>query len=114
MIESTLVSDLPVDIQLLELFKGSSRKEVKSLVDAVSIHVGLFEPFVEALRDSEQKWPTWKTHIDTLRSAMALSPESAEQVWQALVEQRGGPAAADLYEMLCGYNADKSARRRRK
>lgn len=103
-VESTLVSDRPVDTQLLELFQGSGRKEVKSLVARSSIHVGLFEPFVDALRDSEQK-ANWRTHIEALRSAMALSPVSAESVRQALVEQRGPQAAADLYEMLCGYNA---------
>ena len=31
-IESTLVSNVPAATQLLELFQGSSRKEVKSLV----------------------------------------------------------------------------------
>ncbi len=105
-IESTLVSNAPADTQLLELYQGSSRKEVKSLVARSSIHVGLFQPFIDALRDSEQK-ANWKTHIDTLRVAMALSPESAGKVFQALVDQRGKPAAADLYEMLCGYNAEQ-------
>jgi len=106
-IENTLVSDRPVDIQLLELFKGRDRREVKSLVTRSSIHVGLIAPFVDALRDSEQKWPTWRTHIETLRAAMAHSPESAELVFKALVDQRGRSAAADLYEMLCGYNAEQ-------
>jgi hypothetical protein len=104
-IESTLLSNVPADIQLLELFQGSKQKEVKSLVARSSIYVGQFEPFVKALGDSEQK-ATWKMHIDTLRSAMALSPESANKVWQTLVDQRGRPAAADLFEMLCGYSAD--------
>lgn len=104
-IESTLVSNVPADVQLLELFQGSKQKEVKSLVTSSSIHVGLFEPFVKALGDSEQK-PNWKRHIDALRAAMALSPESANKVWQTLVDQRGRPAATDLFEMLCGYNAD--------
>ncbi len=108
-IESTLVSNVPAETQLLELFQGSSRKEVKSLVARSSIHVGLFQPFIDALRDSEQK-ANWKTHIDTLRTAMAHSPESAGRVWQALVDQRGKPVAADLYEMLCGYNADQIGR----
>jgi len=67
------------------------------------IHVGQFVPFVEALRDSEQK-SNWKTHINILRSAMALSPESANKVFQTLVDQRGRPAANDLFEMLCGYS----------
>jgi hypothetical protein len=106
-IESTLVSDKPVDIQLLELYKGSGRKEVKSLATRSSIHVGLFAPFVEALRDSQQKWPTWRTHVETLRAAMASSPEAAERVERELTEQRGRTASADLYEMLCGYNAEQ-------
>jgi hypothetical protein len=109
-VENTLVSNRPVDIQLLELFQGSSpRREVKSLVTRSSIHVGLFEPFVEALRDSEQR-ANWKSHIQALRAAMAISPDSAEKVWQALVAQRGEQPAADLYEMLCGYNADQIGR----
>ncbi len=105
-IESTLVSNVPADTQLLEIFQSSGRKEVKSLVASSSIHVGLFVPFIDALRDSEQK-ANWKRHIDTLRAAMALSPDSANKVWEALVAQRGRPAAGDLYEMLCGYNADQ-------
>jgi hypothetical protein len=108
-IESTLLSNVPVDVQLLELFQGSKQPEVKSLVARSSIYVGQFEPFVKALGDSEQK-STWKMHIDTLRSAMALSPESANKVWQTLVDQRGRPAATDLFEMLCGYNADAIGR----
>jgi len=105
-IEGTLVSNAPADTQLLELFQGSSRKEVKSLVARSSIHVGLFQPFIAALRDSEQK-ANWKMHIDALRAAMALNPESANKVFQSLVDQRGKPAAADLYEMLCGYNTEQ-------
>jgi hypothetical protein len=109
-VESTLVSNRPVDIQLLELFQASpARREVKSLVTRASIHVGLFEPFVEALRDSEQR-ANWTSHIEALRAAMALSPESAENVQRALVAQRGERAAADLYEMLCGYNAEQIGR----
>jgi hypothetical protein len=109
-VESALVSNRPVDIQLLELFQGSApRREVKSLITRASIHVGLFEPFVEALRDSEQR-ANWTSHIEALRAAMALSPQSAEKVWQALVTQRGERAAADLYEMLCGYNAEQIGR----
>jgi hypothetical protein len=106
-IETTLVSDKPVDFQLLELFKGRDRREVKSLVARASMHVGLFAPFIDALRDPEQRMPTWRSHIETLRSAMAQSPESAELVFQALVDQRGRPAATDLYEMLCGYSAEQ-------
>jgi hypothetical protein len=105
-IESTLVSNVPAETQLLELFQSSKQQEVKSLVTRSCINVGQFVPFIDALRDSEQKW-NWKSHISALRAAMALSPESANKVWQTLVDQRGRPAAADLYEMLCGYTADE-------
>jgi hypothetical protein len=108
-IESTLVSDRPADMQLLELFQTVEQREDKSLVAKCSIHVGVFEPFIEALRDSDQR-PNWQAHIEMLRSAMALSPELAANVKQALVEQRGRPAADDLYEMLCGYTADQIGR----
>jgi hypothetical protein len=105
-VESTLVSNVPVDTQLLEIFQTNGRKEVKSLVARSSIHVGLFVPFIDALRDSEQK-ANWKMQIDALRAAMALSPESAAKVKLALEDQRGKPAAKDLYEMLCGYSVEQ-------
>jgi hypothetical protein len=105
-VEQALDPTRPVEEQLLELYQSSRRREVKSLVARSSMYVGQFVPFVEALRDSDQK-ATWKTHIETLRSAMALGPESAEKIRQTLVEQRGEAAAAELYEMLCGYGPDK-------
>jgi hypothetical protein len=108
-IETTLVSNSPADLQLLEMFQTIEQREVKSLVAKCSIHVGVFEPFIEALRDSEQK-PNWTAHIEALRAAMALSPESAKQVKQALDEQRGRPASDDLYEMLCGYSEQQVGR----
>ncbi|MFV2045482.1 MAG: hypothetical protein ACC700_19900, partial [Anaerolineales bacterium] len=105
-VESSITTNLPVDDQLLELFQTGRRKEVKSLVARCSVYVGLFAPFVESLRDSEQR-AAWKEHIETLRTAMALSPEVAGQVRQTLVIQRGEEAASDLYEMLCGYSKDQ-------
>jgi hypothetical protein len=105
-VESTLVSNVPADTQLLEIFQTNGRKEVKSLVARSSIHVGLFVPFIDALRDSDQK-ANWKMQIDALRAAMAMSPESAAKVKLALEDQRGKPAAKDLYEMLCGYSVEQ-------
>lgn len=102
-IEAELDVAQPVDIQLLELFRSERQREVKSLAAKCCIHIGEFTPFIDALRDSDQK-ANWSSHIDMLRTAMALSIESALGVKQALDEQRGQPAADDLYEMLCGYN----------
>jgi hypothetical protein len=108
-VEQTLDTKRPVEDQLLELFQTSHKREVKSLVARSSIYVGLFVPFVEALRDSDQR-ATWKMHIDTLRSAMALGPDAANKIWETLKEQRGEPTAHDLYEMLCGYNPEQVGR----
>jgi hypothetical protein len=105
-VEQMLNPARPVQEQLLELYQSSRRREVKSLVARSSVYAGLFVPFVEALRDSEQR-ATWKMHIETLRSAMALGPESADKIWQTLVEQRGEAPARDLYEMLCGYSSNE-------
>ncbi len=105
-VEAALDPTRPVEEQLLELYQSSRRREVKSLVARSSVYAGLFVPFVEALRDSDQK-SAWKTHIDTLRSAMSLGPKSAERIYQTLVDQRGQTAAADLYQMLCGYGAEQ-------
>jgi hypothetical protein len=108
-IETELSSDQPAEQQLLVLYERSKRREVKSLAARSSMYVGQYIPFVAALRDSDQK-STWKMHIDTLRTAMSLGPDSAEQLYEALVDQRGEEAAADLYEMLCGYSADEIGR----
>jgi hypothetical protein len=105
-VEAALDPTRPVEDQLLELYTSSRRREVKSLVARSSVYAGLFVPFVEALRDSDQK-SAWKMHIDTLRSAMSLGPASAEKIYQTLVDQRGKAAADDLYQMLCGYNAQQ-------
>jgi hypothetical protein len=103
-VEAALDPTRPVETQLLELYQSSRRREVKSLVARSAVYAGLFVPFVEALRDSDQK-SAWKMHIDTLRLAMSLGPDSAEKIYETLEDQRGRVAAGDLYQMLCGYDA---------
>jgi hypothetical protein len=105
-VEAALDPTRPVEDQLLELYQSSHRREVKSLVARSSVYAGLFVPFVEALRDSDQK-SAWKMHIDTLRAAMALGPDSAKKIYQTLVDQRGKEAADDLFQMLCGYGPEQ-------
>ena len=108
-VEQTLDAKRPVELSCSSYFRSSHKREVKSLVARSSVYVGLFVPFVDALRDSDQR-ATWKTHIDTLRSAMSLGPDAANKSWDTLKEQRGEPAAHDLYEMLCGYSPEQVGR----
>lgn len=95
---------MPATTRLLEL-TGSRRKEVRALATQCGAYVGQFVPFVKALRDSDQR-SVWPEHISTLRNAIAWSPNSAHQLRQVLVDQRGGDAATDLFEMFCGYRVE--------
>jgi hypothetical protein len=105
-VDEELSNNRPLAIQLQELFYEGRRAEDKALAARSSVYIGQFSPFVEALRDPEQR-NAWSSLIQSLRDAMALSPESAEQVWKELVKQRGEEAAIDLYEMLCGYSKEE-------
>lgn len=101
-IERQIAISEPVETQLLGLYDATKRKEEKALLTECLMHVGQFVPFVRSLKDSEQ-YPEWEKQILSLRSAMARSPELAQQVLDALVAQEGDEKAADLYQMLCGY-----------
>jgi hypothetical protein len=98
----------PATTGLLEL-TGMRRKEVRALATQCGAYIGQFVPFVKALRNSDQR-SVWPKHISTLRKAMALSPNSAIRLRQVLVDQRGGKAATDLFEMLCGYRVEDIGR----
>jgi len=107
---TTLAKELkpgePVGLTLLELNDprgGGRRREVRTLAAESNLYVGVFEPFVKALSDTEQH-RYWNSHIDSLREAMALSPAVASQVRDAFVNLRGQQAADDLMEMVRGYN----------
>ncbi len=108
-VELAITTDRPADEQLLYTYDEVRRREVKALAARSAMHVGMFVPFVRALRDSDQR-PNWRSHVDSLRAAMALSPESANKVWDTLVTERGLRAATDLYEMLCGYSPEQIGR----
>ena len=107
-IREHLQPGMPARTGLLEL-AGNRRKEVRALATQCGAYVGQFSPFVSALHDSDQR-SVWPKHIGTLREAIALSPNSAMRLRQVLVDQRGGEAATDLFEMLRGYRAEDIGR----
>ena len=96
----------PVAIRLLELSdkRGLGRRfEVRSLAAKSGAYVGVFEPFVRALNDPDLK-AVWGQQIETMRDALARNPLSADQLSADLDALRGEVAAADLLEMLLGYD----------
>ncbi len=104
----------PVRLRLLELSdqeaKGRQR-EVRTLAAEASVHIGEFEPFVKSLSDKDQR-RAWGSHIDTLRQALALSPDAAAGVREAFVNLRGEAAGGELMEMVAGYNQEQIGRTR--
>ncbi|NOY41394.1 MAG: hypothetical protein GXP26_06105 [Planctomycetes bacterium] len=112
--ERELELGAPVRLRLLELSdqdaKGRQR-EVRTLAAEASVHIGEFEPFVKSLSDKDQR-RAWGSHIDTLRQALALSPDAAAGVREAFVNLRGETAGGDLMEMVAGYNQEQIGRTR--
>lgn len=107
-LDNELTPGEPVGIRLLELNdpqQRGRRREVRSLAAQCGVYVGEFEPFAKSLNDKQQK-AAWKSHIDTLRQAMALSPKMASRVRDAFVAIRGESAADDLMQMVRGYDAE--------
>jgi hypothetical protein len=81
------------------------QSEVRQLSTRCAGYVGEFEPFVRALGEDAQRFD-WPKHIETLRAALARSPETAAQVRQVYESHRG--AEADhLYRMLWSYTPEQ-------
>jgi hypothetical protein len=98
----------PIAIRLQELTDPNNRgrkREVRTLAARCGMYMGEFEPLVKALNDPIQR-PAWDTHIDTLRQAMALSPDVAKRAREAFVAFRGEEATNDLMRMVQGYSPE--------
>lgn len=98
----------PVSETLLELTDSKlgglgRRREVRTLASSCSLHVGNFHPFVQSLSDVDQS-RAWEGHIDSLRTALSVSPEVASLVRQAFEDIRGTEATTVLMEMVGGYS----------
>lgn len=102
-VEDQLATDVPIWEQLTAI-SGSKLKEQRALAIVSSVHIGLFEPFIKSIGDSDQR-SEWKREIEMLRYAMAQSPQLAEAMYQSLQDVRG-ERAEDLYSMLCGYSPE--------
>jgi hypothetical protein len=108
-VEPALTTDQSARVSLVELAATpivQRRREAKSLVTRASVHVGDFELFVKALNDSSQS-RMWDEHIATLRGAMALGPQVAEQIRKAFRNYKGDAAGDELFRLLWGYSKEQ-------
>ncbi|MFV1969328.1 MAG: hypothetical protein ACC628_28235, partial [Pirellulaceae bacterium] len=104
-LERSLELNRSARLSLRELVGGRSKEEVRSLAARCSLYVGEFEPFVEALSDTEIA-PAWRPKlIRALRDAMALGPDVAQQIRLAFVQSRGQQDGTELYELLWRYSS---------
>ncbi|HEY5314919.1 MAG TPA: hypothetical protein VIK18_20465 [Pirellulales bacterium] len=103
-VEETLEADRPISLGLKEL-AGDRRSEVSSLAVQCLAEIDEFESVVIALSDPGQRG-AWNTLVESLRTAIARSPATAEKVRQAFEHHRG-PEGDELYRMLWGYSPDQ-------
>ena len=100
----------PVGISILELSDKRGlgrRREVRTLAAESGTYVGVFEPFVRALNDPDLNQLVWERQIEIARQALARDPRAAQRLREDFVAQRGEAAAADLMEMMFGFDEEE-------
>ena len=109
-LDNELSAKRPAPVVLQELVdrQRSGRKiEVKSLAARCAVYVGIFDSFVEALGDPDER-PAWRPlHIATLRDSLALGPEVATAIREAFIRTRGEKDGVELFRMLWGYSPEE-------
>ena len=106
-VAEALVPGEPVNIRLLELSDRTDRgrrTEVRALAARSGAYVGLYDPLVNALNDTNQR-ASWRAQVDELRQAIARDPSAADGIAAAFELERGEEAADDLMEMLLGFDS---------
>ncbi len=109
MLAARIEPEKPVGPTLLAIFDRSDegrRPENRNLIAEASLYVGEYEPFVRELGD-EKAENVWDDHIEALRQALALSPEAAVQVRDALLSQRNQGDAERLMKLIRGFSAEE-------
>ncbi|MCA9260244.1 MAG: hypothetical protein KDA61_13630, partial [Planctomycetales bacterium] len=105
-VADALVPGQPVVVRLLELNDPDARgrrAEVRALAAQGAAAIGLFEPLIKTLDDVSQK-STWDREIAVIRQAIARDPLSVDALGKTLATLYGPEQAADLLEMLVGYD----------
>jgi hypothetical protein len=90
---------------ILNELAGSKRVEVRSLAIRCAGYVDQFDPLIDTLNDPDQRLG-WPGYVESLRMALALSPEVAAKVRVAFEKKRGVEDGRALCRMLWGYTAD--------
>jgi hypothetical protein len=103
-LKTHLTADRPLSLSLLERTEFR-RIEVAVLACRCLSYLGDFEPLLAAL-DGERHYSYWDGHYDALRSALARSPATANEVLESL-EKTHADDAEDLFRMLWSYSPEQ-------
>ena len=101
-VEGLLQPDQLVGLVLKEL-STDRRSEVRSLAIRSAAYLDDFEPCIDALNEKYEK-NFWPIYIETLRAAIARSPDTAQRVRNTF--DRQGLVGEELFRMLWGYSAN--------
>jgi len=103
-LEKLLDHERPLVLSLHEAMKDR-RVEVRALVARCLAALGEFEPIVKEFGDANQ-YSYWQSEFDTLRQALARSPETAAKIHQTVNLVRSADAN-DLYRLLWSYSDEQ-------
>src|SRR5262245_61743405 len=103
-LEKMLDHERPLVLSLQEAMKDR-RVEVRALVARCLAALGEFEPILKEFGDANQ-YSYWQSEFDTLRQALARSPETATKIHQTINLVRSADAN-DLYRLLWSYSDDQ-------
>ena len=103
-IQKRLQPNVAAGTVFLEM-QSNRRREVRKMAAECSAFAGQFAPFIRSLNDSDEE-QNWGAHISTMRNALANNPETGGFLIRDLAELRGSKAAADMFEMICGYDRE--------
>lgn len=103
-----LASDKPVKIALLEMLRSPQPRD--RAIAAISLGLlGHLEPSLAALNEPDQK-SFWPEAIDAVRHVIAMEPNGADRVREALQQIYGTSQASSLYRLLGGFTLDEFQR----
>ena len=103
-LEKLLDHERPLVLSLQEATKDR-RVEVRALVARCLAALGEFEPILKEFSDPNQ-YSYWQSEFETLRHALARSPETAAKIHQTVNLVRAADAN-DLYRLLWSYSEEQ-------
>ena len=99
-----ITPDRPLGLALMER-TDFRKQEERALACRALTALDIFDPLLKALDDEAQK-AHWRSHFNTLRSAVSRSRETAMRL-REMIEKLYGDQAADIYRLCWGFSSEQ-------